>query len=216
MGRVRHRTGQPGVPDCGARRLDRSAGHHRRLRPLDDLGLHRRASEQRLRRDGDDVPAEGRRNLALRARGLAQVLRLDRPDRHLRLLVRLVERPRHQRLRHRHARAGPVVLGHDVHTGRRRLPMEPAGLDRHRLHHRRLALQHLRRTARGVAQLRDRRDADPPGRGAHVPALHHRGLVERQHDVGDRRRRRPRPRDDLALLHGVVGLRLRGGGRVRA
>ena len=91
-------------------------------------------------------------------------LDLDRPDRHLRLLVRLVERARHQRLRHRHARAGPVVLGHDLHTGRRRLPVEPAGLDRHRLHHRRLALQHLRRAARGVAQLRDRRAADPPGR----------------------------------------------------
>ena len=43
------------------------------------------------------------------------------------------------------------------HPGRGRLPVEPAGLDRHRLHHRRLAVQHLRRSAGGVAELRDRR-----------------------------------------------------------
>ena len=143
-------------------------------------------------------------------------LSFDRPDRHVRLLVRVVERAGDQRLRDRHARAGRVVLEHDVHAGRRQLPVEPGGLDRDRLHPRRLALQHLRRAAGGVAQLRDRRPADPAGRRADVPALHHRRLVERQHDLGDRHRRRPRPGDDLALLHGVVVLRLRDGGGVRA
>ena len=82
--------------------------------------------------------------------------------------------------------AGRVVREHDVHPGRRQLPVEPAGLDRHRLHHRRLALQHLRRPAGRVAQLHHRRPADPPRRRPDVPAVHHRRLVERQHDLGDR------------------------------
>ena len=143
-------------------------------------------------------------------------LSFDRPDRDVRLLVRMVERAGDQRLRDRDARAGRVVRGHDVHPGRRQLPVEPAGLDRHRLHHRRLALQHLRRTARGVAQLRDRRPADSPRRRPDVPPVHHRRLVERQHDLGDRQRRRPRAGAHLALLHGVVRVRLRNGGGVRA
>ena len=156
VGRVRHRTGESGLPDRRAWSLDRGARHHGRLRPMDDLGVPRRAPEQRLRRDGDDVPREGRRHLAVRARGLAEVLRLHRPGRDVRLLVRVVERARHQRLRDRHAGPGRVVRGHDLHAGPRQLPVEPAGLDRHRVHHRRLALQHLRRTAGRLAQLRDR------------------------------------------------------------
>ena len=216
VGRLRRRTGEPGVPDRCAGRLDRCARNHGRVRPVDDLGPARSAAEQRLCRDGDDVPAEGRRHLAVRARGVAEVPLLHRPDRDVRLLVRVVERAGDQRLRDRDARAGRVVREHDVHPGRRQLPVEPAGLDRHRLHHRRLALQHLRRTAGGVAQLRDRRPADPPRRRPDVPPVHHRRLVERQHDLGDRQRRRPRAGAHLALLHGVVGVRLRDGGGVRA
>ena len=115
-------------------------------------------------------PQKAGRHLAVRPRGVAQVPLLRRPDRDVRLLVRMVERAGDQRLRDRDARAGRVVREHDVHPGRRQLPVEPAGLDRDRLHPRRLALQHLRRTARGVAQLRDRRPADPPGRRPDVPA----------------------------------------------
>ena len=44
-----------------------------------------------------------------------------------------------------------------VHPGRRQLPVEPARLHRHRLHPRRLDLQHLRRAAGGLAELRHRR-----------------------------------------------------------
>ena len=53
VGRVRRRTGEPGVPDRGARRLDRRPRHHRRVRAVDDLGLPRRAAEQHPRRAGD-------------------------------------------------------------------------------------------------------------------------------------------------------------------
>ena len=208
VGRLRRRTGQSGVPDCRTGILDRGSRHDRRGRPVDDLGAARRAPEQRLRRDGDDVPEQGRRHLPVRARGMAQVLLLHRPDRHLRLLVRLVERARDQRLRHRHPDAGPVVLGYDLHAGRRQLPVEPAGVDRHRLHHRRLALQHLRRAAGRLAGLPHGRALAHPGRRIDVPALYHRRLVERQHDLGDRCKRRLRPRDRLAVLHGVVGVRV--------
>ena len=215
MGRLRRRTRKPGVPHRSAGCLDRCPRHHRRIRPVDDLGPPRRAPEQRLRRDGDDVPAQGRRHLPVRARSLAQVPVADRAGRDVRLLVRLVERARHQRLRHRHAGAGRVVLGHDVHPGRGQLPVEPARLHRHRLHPRRLALQHLRRPAGGVAQLRHRGRADPARGGAHVPAIPHRRLVQRQHDLGDRRRRWARPGHDLAVLHGLVGLWVRDRGGVR-
>jgi hypothetical protein len=207
VGRLRRRTGESGFPDRGAGLLDRRAGHDRRVRPVDGFGRTGRLPEQHLCRDGDDVPAQGRRYFALRTRGVAQVPLLRGPDRDLRLLVRVVERARDQRLRDRHPRAGAVVRGHDVHPGRRQLPVEPAGLDRDRLHHRRLALQHLRRPAGGLARLPHRRPADPPGGRADVPALHHGRLVERQHDLGHRRQRRLRARDHVALLHGVVGLR---------
>ena len=52
--------------------------------------------------------------ISLYARGVAQVLRLHRPYRHLRLLVRVVERARDQRLRDQDARPGAVVRGHDL------------------------------------------------------------------------------------------------------
>ena len=67
---------------------------------------------------------------------------------------------------------------------RRRLPPLAAGPHRHRLHHRRLALQHLRRAAGRVARLRHRRPAVHPRLRADVPPVPHRRLVQRQHDRG--------------------------------
>ena len=57
--------------------------------------------------------------------------------------------------------------------------------------------------------------ADPARGGAHVPAIPHRRLVQRQHDLGDRHRRWARPGHDLAVLHGLVGLWVRDRGGVR-
>ena len=196
--------------------LDRGPRHNRRVRPVDDLGPDRRAPEQRPRRAGDDVPGASpaaspstrtRRGASTSPVGpvatfgywfaWSSVLAING------LVVGTLIQAR-------------VVLGHDVDATTGRLRPDPADLHRHRLHHRRLALQHLRRATRGVVRLRHRRGADPPRVRADVPALPHGGLVERQHAVGDRRRRRARARSHLALLHGVVVVRLRDGGGLRA
>ena len=55
-----------------------------------------------------------------------------------------------------------------------------------------------------------------PGVRVDVPALRHRRVVERQHGVADRRQRRPRLGSHLALLHGLVLVRIRDGGGVCA
>ena len=52
---------------------------------------------------------------------------------------------------------------HNVHPGRGELPVEPAGLHRHRLHRGRLALQRLRRAAGGLGRLCHGRHAGGPG-----------------------------------------------------
>ena len=80
----------------------------------------------------------------------------------------------------------------------------------------RLGVQRLRGATRGLVRIHHRGAAADPGVRAHVPALPHRGLVERQHAMGDRGRRRPRAGARLALLHGLVGIRVRDRGRVRA
>ena len=63
-------------------------------RPLDHLGHHRRAPGVHLLRARGDVPGQAGRPVGLRAGGMAQALLLRRPDRGLRLLVRVVERAR--------------------------------------------------------------------------------------------------------------------------
>ena len=62
--------------------------------PLGDLGRRRRLHQHDLLRARDDVPREVRRPRALRPRGVAQVHDARRADRDLRLLDRLVGRPR--------------------------------------------------------------------------------------------------------------------------
>ena len=102
-------------------------------------------------------PQQVRRHRALRARGVAQVPRLHRPARHLRLLDRLVRRALDQRARGRHAHPGRVVRG--LHLGRELGHVRPvaADRDRHRADHRRLGLQRLRRAPGGLVRLRDGR-----------------------------------------------------------
>ena len=64
VGRLRRRTGEPGLPDRGAGCLDRRARHHGRVRPVDDLGSPRRAarttSTPRWRRCSRTRPAASR------------------------------------------------------------------------------------------------------------------------------------------------------------
>ena len=216
VGRLRRRPRQPGVPDRGPGRVDRCARHHGRLRPVDDLDQPRRAAEQRPRRAGGDVPEQVGRHRALRPRGLAQVPHADRPARHVRLLDRLVGRALDQRARCRHPDPGRVVLR--LHLGRERghLRPQPGDRDRHRPDHPGLGLQRLRRAPGGLVRLRHGRAADHPRLRPDVPALRHGRVVERQHELGDRRQRRPGARARVAVLHVLVVVRDRGGGHLRA
>ena len=162
-------------------------------------------------------PQQVRRHLAVRARGVAQVPHADRPAGDVRLLVRLVERARDQRLRGRHADPGRVVLGHHLDPGRGRLRLSLPICDRHRPASSLVWLFNIFgvRPAVWFGYVTGGA-ADPPRGRADVPAVPHRRLVERQHDVEHRHRRRPRARADLALLHGLVGVRDRDRGGVRA
>ena len=142
---------------------------------------------------------------------------LRRPDRDVRLLVRVVERARDQRPRGRNARRRRSSSRTATWTEyRRRLPPQPGdriGIGAIIL----VWLFNIRgvRPAVWLSYVTGGR-ADHPCGGADVPAVCHRRLVERQHDLGDRLRRWPRPGAHLAVLHGVVGLRLRVRGGVRS
>ena len=132
-----------------------------------------------------DVPEQVRRHRALRPRGVAQVPHADRPARDLRLLDRLVGRAR------RSTGSWPARSSRPSGSRTAPGPRTPApstcrlpiaiGIG---LHHRRLALQRLRRAAGGLVRLPDRRAAAHPGVRADVPALHHGRLVEQQHGRG--------------------------------
>ena len=240
VGRLRRRTREPGFPDRRSGRLDRRARHHRGLRAVDDLGL--------LGALQNNVYAEMATMFPNKSGGISlyaheawrKYLSADRPAGHLRLLVRLVGV-----LAINGFVIGTLVQAEwfsdttftqDVGNFHWSLPVY-IGIGCHP----RLDLQHLRRAAGGVAQLRHRRRADPAGCGADVPALPDRRLVERQHDweigtggglgwrspgstswagprMGSRRRgvraRIPRPR----VRHAAGAARFRRvlGGRLRA
>ena len=90
-----------------------------------------------------------------------------------------------------------------------------ADRDRHRADHPGLGLQRLRRPAGRLVRLRHRRAAHHPRLRADVPALPHRRVVELEHELADRRQRRPGAGARLALLHVLVVVRDRGGGDLR-
>ena len=130
--------------------------------------LDRRSSGLRVLRAGGDVPGQAGRPRHVRQGRLAQVLLAGRPDRDVRLLVRLVERAGHLRRADR-VPAGRRVL-HQLelqgsqHRQHRRLDGQRGGCglhnragDRPDLHLPVLVVQRARHAAGRVAQLRDRR-----------------------------------------------------------
>ena len=115
----------PGFLIAALGRLDRRTRHDRRVRPVDDLDLPRRAAEQHPRRAVDDVPDKSG-GIALYAHeAWRKYLTFDRAAGDVRLLDRLVGRPLDQRPGRRHADPVRVVL-----EERRGPPRAPASTSR--------------------------------------------------------------------------------------
>ena len=105
--RVRHRPAQPRIPD----RPTVYTRNGRRVGSviLGHLGVRRVAPELIYSETAAMFPDKPRRDLALRARGLAEPVQPVRPDRRVRVLDRVVRRTRPVREPDRLARRGRVV-----------------------------------------------------------------------------------------------------------